>query len=661
MKKLLAIIISVGLSTAVHMQADPPNFVITGNTPTFIQQAADGGAVDPSTLITITVWLKLHNQAQLDALVRQQQQVNHANYHRWLTQTQFNTNFGASSGEANAVRNFLRGKRLTIDVVAENNMYIRAYGTVGDIQNAFHVSIHSYTFGGKTYRSNTADPAIADASGAFVAAIMGLDDVSVEPAGLFYESYGFRPPETHAFTGGGHTVTFTGNRYGPDIPDQIPYLAPIGYSPNQVQTAYNLSPLYAAGYDGSGQTIVIIAAFGSPSIQQDAALFSQIYGLAPVNLQVVRAPGLVNSGQHHGQDAAEVWAAETTLDVEWSHAIAPGANVAVVLSAGGYATLSGLFEAINYAVVHHVGNTISNSWGYPEHYFTPAALYQGERIFQMAAAQGIDVNAGTGDYGDYVVWGLPYAPTVIYPASSAYGTAIGGTTLALNPDNTIKFQTGYGHNLTYIAYASPSGGLVPDDNVPQVPLVFGGFSSGSGGGASHNFAKPSFQSALPGNRRLIPDISWLADEWTGVEIILTSNGVTSTWDVGGTSLACPMFSGLMAIAAQKAGHPLGQAAPLIYNLPAGTVTDIVPVGSPTNVTGIIDGTPISADQLVAPLSNTSTYYSALFEIPPEWGALSGWMIISFGTDSSLAVTPGWDNVTGVGTPNPVNFVNAIAQ
>ncbi|HEY6152458.1 MAG TPA: hypothetical protein VIW07_01840, partial [Candidatus Udaeobacter sp.] len=132
-------------------------------------------------------------------------------------------------------------------------------------------------------------------------------------------------------------------------------------------------------------------------------------------------------------------------------------------------------------------------------------------------------------------------------------------------------------------------------------------------------------------------------------------------DVGGTSLACPMFSGLMAIAAQKAGHPLGQAAPLIYNLPAAAVTDIVPVGSPTNVTGIIDGTPISADQLVAPLSNTSTYYSALFEIPPEWGALSGWMIISFGTDSSLAVTPGWDNVTGVGTPNPVNFVNAIAQ
>lgn len=258
------------------------------------------------------------------------------------------------------------------------------------------------------------------------------------------------------------------------------------------------------------------------------------------------------------------------------------------------------------------------------------------------------------------MWGLPYAPTVSYPGSSAYGTAIGGTSLALNPDNTIKFQTGWGTNLTYIAYASPSGGAVADDNSPQVPPFFGGFQAGSGGGASHNFAKPSFQSALPGTKRLVPDISWLADFWTGVEIIWTVDGTTSVFSVGGTSVSCPMFSGLMAIAAQKAGHPLGQAAALLYNLPAGAVTDIVPVGSATNVTGMIDGTPISADQLAAPLSNTTTYYSALFNIPPEWGAISGWLVLTFGTDSSLTTAPGWDNVTGVGTPNGLNFINAIA-
>jgi subtilase family serine protease len=675
MKRILTIFFSFALSGAVNA-ASTTATTISNNTPGFIKQAEDCGAIDPSTIITVTVWLKLHNQAQLDALVRQQQQIGHANYHQWLTQSQFNRNFGPAPAEATTVQNFLRGKGLTVDVVAENNTYVRAHGTVGDIQNAFHVSIHNYTFSGKTYRSNTADPSIIDASGSFIGAIMGMDDVAVEPAilsidslirgstpvgaplsdapaGLFYESQVFRPPETHTFSGDGHTATYTGNRYGPDITNTtLGHLPVEGYSPNEVRTAYNLAPLYNAGYDGSGETIVIIDAFGSSTIEQDAGLFSQIYGLPPVHLQVVRAPGLTNSGLDIG-----AWASETTLDVEWAHVVAPGAEIAVVLSVSDpFGTLSGLMEAINYAVVHHIGNTISNSWGLPEYYFTPAALYQGERIFQMAASEGIDVNSCTHDYGDFGTWPLANGPRVSYPASSAYDTAIGGTTLALNPDNTIKFQTGWGNNFTRISSRSPSGGTVADDNSPIVAPI-GEFLAGSGGGASRTWAKPSFQSALPGNRRLIPDISWLADPFTGVEMIQTIDGITYVFAPGGTSLACPMFSGLMAIAAQKAGHPLGQAAPLIYNLSAGAITDIVPVGSADNVTGFIDNIPILADQLSAPLINTTTYYSALFNTPMPGGS---WTVLTFGTDTSLTVAPGWDNVTGVGTPNGLNFINAIA-
>ena len=199
-----------------------------------------------------------------------------------------------------------------------------------------------------------------------------------------------------------------------------------------------------------------------------------------------------------------------------------------------------------------------------------------------------------------------------------------------------------------------------DDNFPFVPPINLGFIAGSGGGASHNFAKPSFQSGLPGTKRLVPDISWLGDFFTGVEIIWTTNGQLSVEEVGGTSLATPMFSGLMAIAAQKGGHALGQAAPLVYNLPAGAVTDIVPVGSPNNVTGAVSGlvnTSYSADFLAGPLNGTTTYFSALYNEPSS----TSWAVITFGTDSSLKTAVGWDNVTGVGTPNPLNFVNAIAQ
>ncbi len=117
----------------------------------------------------------------------------------------------------------------------------------------------------------------------------------------------------------------------------------------------------------------------------------------------------------------------------------------------------------------------------------------------------------------------------------------------------------------------------------------------------------------------------------------------------------------MAIAAQKNGHAgLGQAAALLYSLPAGAVTDVAPFTSAGNVTGTItvNGTPtnFSAPQLAAPLENTTDFYSALYNSPFS----TRWFVITFGTDSSLVVTPGWDNVTGVGTPNGAAFVNAIA-
>jgi subtilase family serine protease len=260
---------------------------------------------------------------------------------------------------------------------------------------------------------------------------------------------------------------------------------------------------------------------------------------------------------------------------------------------------------------------------------------------------------------------------VDFPASSPFATGIGGTSLALNPDNSIKFQTGWGTNLTQIADISPSGGTVLDDNPPVVPplndpALHLGFQFGAGGGESLTFAQPSFQNGfVPAGNRMVPDISWLADPFTGVEFIQTVGGAPSVGVVGGTSLSCPMFSGLMAIAAQKAGHPLGQAARLVYGLPASAVTDIIPViSTANNVTGSIDGNPVSADDLAATLFNgtptlfnTTTYYSALYNSPFS----TRWFVITFGTDTSLTTSAGWDNVTGVGTPNGLNFINAITQ
>jgi subtilase family serine protease len=175
------------------------------------------------------------------------------------------------------------------------------------------------------------------------------------------------------------------------------------------------------------------------------------------------------------------------------------------------------------------------------------------------------------------------------------------------------------------------------------------------------FAKPAFQSGLAGATRQVPDISMLADPYTGVEIIITLNGELLVGVVGGTSVATPAFSAMMAVAAQKNGHVgFGQAAAPLYALPPGAITDVAPLPSPNNVTGTItvDGTPVSigAGKLAAPLENTTSFFSALYNSPID----TAWYVLTFGTDSSLVVTPGWDNVPGLGTPNGAAFVFAIA-
>jgi subtilase family serine protease len=674
MKKILTVFFCIGLSAVVHAQST----TITKNTPGFIKKATDLGAFDPSSVITVTAWLNLHNETQLDGLVKGQYQKGSSIYHKWITQDQFNADYGPTADEVVAVKNFLTGQGLTVIAVAENNAYVKVQGTVGAIQNAFHVQIDNYSLKGKNYRSNKSDPSVNGAAGKYIAAITGLDDFDFRPTivwpsgpdgapfparplstrnpnGLFFEGQAFRAPETDTFTGGGHTATYMGNRYGANITNtMLGHLPPQGYSPSEVRTAYSLDAVYAAGFDGTGETIVITDAFGSSTIAQDAALFSLVYGLPPVDLTIVKAPGIVNNP--HGP--AIGWDGETTLDVEWAHAIAPGAKIVLVLATDR----ASLDEAVNYAVVHHLGNTISNSWSNVEGLGNPARFNRDNRILQMAAAEGIDANFASGDFGDE----SPEVGfvSVDFPASSPFATGIGGTSLALTPTNGILFQTGWGTNLTRIADRVPLGSppVVPPLKVlgdPSFdPNIFLGFQFGAGGGTSGVFAQPSFQQGFVPNTgmRMVPDISWLADPFTGVEIIQTIGGTTFVEVIGGTSLATPMFSALMAIAAEKAGHGLGQAAPLVYGLPAGAVLDITPVGSATNVMGSIDGNPQTADSLASPLGKTTTYYSALYNSPFS----TRWFVITFGTDTSLTTNAGWDNVTGVGTPNGLNFINAIA-
>jgi subtilase family serine protease len=638
--------------------------LIENNTPPFVRVAPEIGPADPSQTIEITVWLNVHNRQQLDSIGQDLYDPTSPHYRAWLSFSQIAADYGPTDEEANTVKEFLSAHNLSIVLVDPNNFFVEARGTIAQVSAAFHIEMKNFNVRGKVVRANTADPYIDGAAAPFVHLVSGLSNQQSEIVPIqrstpstsasslqslaaqsspssFFTSNCFHGPTTDNLTtnGGLPAATYTGNLY------DSTNIGGCGYTPPEIHTAYNLSALYKEGYDGKGQTIVIFEICNTATIQSDANAFSAQFGLPALtsaNFSVIEYPVPA---------PCDYPSVEESLDVEWAHAIAPGANI-VVLVGPNFEQVSGFAQDIDiallYAVSNHLGNVVSFSYGLPEIDFAPADLDQTNLITQIAAISGVSANFSSGDSGDYTEFGIP--ATVEYPASTQYGTAVGGISLALNSSNAIRWQSGWGTNLNVL----DDLGLVSDP-----PLGF--FDAGSGGGPSAFFPKPGFQHKLPGSFRRLPDISWIADPFTGVVFALSYPGFYPPleWStVGGTSVACPMFSALWAIANQEAGTPLGQAARYVYSMPSSTITDIVPVGSSRNVVGAItDASGItfySASDLAQPLDGTTVFYDALWNVPLNQGTVE---LVTFGTDTHLKPAPGWDDVTGLGVPNPKPFAD----
>jgi subtilase family serine protease len=339
------------------------------------------------------------------------------------------------------------------------------------------------------------------------------------------------------------------------------------------------------------------------------------------------------------------WPVEISLDVEWAHAIAPNAKIVLVVAPDDDETE--LTYALHYAVAHNLGDVISNSYGYPEADFGPAGARAFNTAIRAGAAQGIAINVSTGDSGDNGL-NTPIGAAAS-PADSPYATAVGGTSLNLPSDNG-PVEAVWGITVTYLG----AQGAV------AMPPLFDGFNQGGGGGESVYFEKPAYQAALPGTGRQLPDVSAVADPQTGA-IIVTPNATGSKTVIeviGGTSLSSPVFSGIWALANEAAGVRLGQAAPIIAAMPAGAVTDIVPIPAAiSNLEGsIVSG---SADERFTPaqlLNLVETQPNGFVGVSAAFPGRH--FDLGFGADSSLMTTPGWDNATGFGVPAGSAFIAA---
>jgi subtilase family serine protease len=430
------------------------------------------------------------------------------------------------------------------------------------------------------------------------------------------------------------------------------------FTPQAIQSAYNVGPLYNQGWNGRGITIAIVDSYGSDTMAHDLHVFNQTFGLQPMCGEegVTCAAGMPKfseltlngspatkpqGGNGTGQEDKTAWALEVALDVETSHAIAPMANILLVHTNNaetlGVQGFPNMMKAEDYVVTNHLAQVISQSFASAEDAFNGTSSLQNLRYaFKDAAANGVTVLGSSGDGGTANAMKSPVGqggslipyPTVEWPASDPLVTGVGGTYLCTKPTATTNEP-----RTTYIKPgigAKCGSSTFNAAHAAEVAWTF------SGGGFSDVFSRPSYQSTLPAgstpipaSARGVPDIAFQASSATGALVYLSlppdgtdSNvGQAGWWDIGGTSLSCPQWAGLVAIADQinkaKYGQTgLGLINPALYKL-----------------------------------ASTAKYATDFFDIAHTAAA---------GVDNSnqgdpsvpgYPATTGWDPVTGLGTPN----------
>ncbi len=399
------------------------------------------------------------------------------------------------------------------------------------------------------------------------------------------------------------------------------------YSPNFIRKAYNVPSTLT----GSGQTILIVEAFGSPTIRHDLAVFDNRFGIpAPRSFRIICPTGCptFNPRNPHGEVG---WSIETSLDVEYAHAMAPGANIVLVVAS----TSSG--NAINAAetaaIAAYPGSIMSQSFGIPEIVVRGNAgqLMQAHRNYVAAAAAGITVLAPAGDGGATNGFSRLNA---LFPASDPLVTAVGGTQgLPYNATGTLQpcpaSTTCTSGLVTFTGSPGSPCNLGRTVPPPCIPVGYGGeqvwnepsFGAATGGAPSLFFGVPSYQSGLGLNSRTTPDVSFDA---------AIDGGVLVDWSaispallvVGGTSVGPPQWAGIFALVnharATIGKGPIGFANPTIYGLTAARkMSDFHDITVGNNKLG---------------------------------GTLPGF------TSGS-----GWDAASGWGTPNVANLVTDLAN
>jgi subtilase family serine protease len=691
---LIAVVALIAVPLVMHGQASAVPDLITqrvdesqlttlrGNVHPLAKPDYDQGPVDAAMPMQNLVLVMKRSAAQesaLEQLIAEQQDEHSPNYHKWLTPQEFGREFGPSDHDVQTAAAWLQSHGLVVTQISNGRSTMQFSGTAAQVEATFHTPIHYYSIYGEKHWANMEDPQIPTALTPAVEGVRQLHDFKPRPASHV------RQKDSQAYAAlrrARKQFTYTDCSFGVQANCY-------DLGPGDITNIYNLSPVYGAGYDGSGQTIAIM---GQAYINAtDISEFRTMFNIPPTTPALTQVPGdppQFPLGQDTGNEG------ESDLDLEYAGGMAPQASLILVYS-------SNVLDSASYAIDNDLAKIVSVSYGLCESEIGSANNISINAMWQQAVGEGITVIIATGDEGasacENPAPGAQDAPgttglAVNGLASTPFDTAVGGTdfndltnaTTYFSSSNTAPGEysaNGYVPEMTY--NDSCSNALFTNtvfsftDN-PETNCVnftnqnYGGgglgvfvVPVGSGGGVSTIYAKPSWQVA-PGvpppaveNFRDIPDVSLFGGDGlmssTYVICQTDANGgapcnltlpPSGFLEIGGTSASTQVFAGIVALLKEKVSPNTGMGLinTKMYEMAqqqwaAGTSCDSSSPASTCTFNDVTVGT--TAEPCVKGSTDCVTSNSS-----DTVGILNG-------CDAST----GYDETTGLGTLNAANFIN----
>jgi hypothetical protein len=671
---------------------------LRGNTHPLARPEYDQGAA-PDSLPTERILLVLKRspaqETALRKLLDEQQIKSSPNYHMWLTPEQFGEQFGPADADILAATSWLSSQGFQVNRVAAGRTVIEFSGTAGQVRQAFHTEIHKYVVNGEEHWANASDPQIPAALTPVVAGFASLNNfpkrARMRRLGTFSRSKAtgeVRPLTTIPAT---CATGVTGPCYV------------FGVGPGDFATIYNITPLWNAGIDGTGQTIAIVS--DSNINIQDVADFRSMFGLPANNPQIILNgpdPGIVPASKGGDEDEAD-------LDVQWTGAVAKGATIDFVVSEDTETTAGVDLSAV-YIIDNNIASVMNSSYGDCEAADGAGGLAFYNTMWEQGAAQGITINIAAGDSGSAgcddssFETAAQYGLAVGGDATTPFNVTVGGTDFnqssslstywsQTNNSTTQASAKSYIPEMTWNDTCANTGSLtgcasgVASDgsdliagsggpsNCAYPESVTGGVECSAVGGI-YGIPKPAWQSGtgVPNDQvRDTPDVSLFAgdgvngsfyifcemDANTGTGSSTSSCDLNSPYldfqGAGGTSASAQVFGGLMALVNQKTGQRQGNANYVLYPLAAKS------------------GATCASTSVMAPNANSSACIFYDIQVgnnsvacdagSPNCGnqTASGYGIEVYTGGSSPVpawlTTAGFDVATGLGTVNAANLVN----